>query len=81
MSLEGMDVSGKSADRQRIDALQNLFKGEQYERAALGAQEIIDDPKGAALAAAHWTTIFPTIPAQSWSPHFSSYRPACVARK
>ena len=49
MSFEGLDVSGKTADRQRIDALQKQFAGDQYEAAALGAQEIIDDPKSAPL--------------------------------
>jgi hypothetical protein len=49
MTLEGLDVSGKSADRQRIDAIQQLFKTESYEQAALGAQEVIDDPKAVGL--------------------------------
>jgi tetratricopeptide (TPR) repeat protein len=49
MSFGELDVSGKSADRQRIDAVAKLFAAESYEQAALGAQEILDDPKAAAL--------------------------------
>jgi tetratricopeptide (TPR) repeat protein len=50
MTFGELDVSGKSADKQKIENLQSMFRADQYEQAALGGQEIIDDPKQAALA-------------------------------
>jgi tetratricopeptide (TPR) repeat protein len=44
MSLEAVDVSGKTADRQRVDANINLFKGDQFEAAAVGFFDISQDP-------------------------------------
>jgi len=43
MSFEGFDVTGKTADRQKLDAAIALFKEENYEAAALGFQEILND--------------------------------------
>lgn len=43
MSFEGFDVRGKTADRQKLDAAVALFREENYEAAALGFQEILND--------------------------------------
>ncbi len=43
MSFEGFDVTGKTADRQKLDAALALFKEQNYEAAALGFQEILND--------------------------------------
>ncbi|WP_373045508.1 adventurous gliding motility protein GltC [Vulgatibacter sp.] len=43
MSFDGFDVTGKTADRQKLDAAVSLFKEENYEAAALGFQEILND--------------------------------------
>ena len=45
MSFEAVDVSGKTADRQKLDAALADFKGDNYEKAALGAWELMQDPK------------------------------------
>ncbi|HVE82289.1 MAG TPA: adventurous gliding motility protein GltC [Myxococcales bacterium] len=45
MSFEAVDVSGKTADRQKLDAALAQFKGEDYEKAAMAAWEIMQDPK------------------------------------
>jgi tetratricopeptide (TPR) repeat protein len=50
MSFEAVDVSGKSADRQKLDAALNHFKGDNYEQAALSAHTLMRDPKLAALS-------------------------------
>lgn len=47
MSFDGFDVNGKTADRQKLDAATALFKEENFEAAALGFQEILNDPKSA----------------------------------
>jgi len=45
MSFDAVDVSGKTADRQKLDAALADFKGDNYEKAALGAWELMQDPK------------------------------------
>jgi tetratricopeptide (TPR) repeat protein len=49
MSFDAVDVSGKTADRQRLDAALNQFKDEKYEESALSAYELMNDPKMAGL--------------------------------
>ncbi|MGI5860586.1 MAG: adventurous gliding motility protein GltC [Myxococcales bacterium] len=49
MTFDAVDVSGKSAERQRLDAAVNLFKQKRYETAALAFFEVIKDPKMAEL--------------------------------
>lgn len=49
MSFEAIDVTGKSAERQKMDAAIQLFKKQQYEDCALALDEIIKDPKNAEL--------------------------------
>jgi TolA-binding protein len=44
MSFEAIDVSGKSAGKQRLDAAQKLFQEKSYETAALAFHEILKDP-------------------------------------
>jgi TolA-binding protein len=50
LTLDAVDVSGKSAERQRLDAAVNLFKTEAYEKAALDLSDITKDPKTAHLS-------------------------------
>src|SRR5205823_2868186 len=50
MSFDAVDVSGKTADRQKIDAAIGQFKAEKYEDSALASYEIVGDPKMAGLA-------------------------------
>ncbi len=50
MSFEGVDVSGKTADRQKLDAALKEFKNENYEQAAIASYDLMNDPKMAALA-------------------------------
>ena len=50
MSFDAVDVSGKTGDRQRLDAALNQFKDEKYEDSALSAYELMNDPKMAGLA-------------------------------
>ena len=49
MSFDAVDVSGKSADRQRLEMVTRLFKDEQYEAATLAAYDLMQDPKYADL--------------------------------
>ncbi|MBN1205224.1 MAG: adventurous gliding motility protein GltC [Myxococcaceae bacterium] len=49
MTFDAVDVSGKSADRQRLDVAVSLFKNDEYEQAAMAAYELIKDPKLAGL--------------------------------
>ena len=49
MTFEALDVSGKTADRQRLEAANASFKRGEYEKAALAACELMNDPKMAAL--------------------------------
>jgi outer membrane protein assembly factor BamD (BamD/ComL family) len=45
MTFEAVDVSGKSADRQKLDVAISFFKNDEYEQAAMSANEILNDPK------------------------------------
>lgn len=45
MTFDAVDVSGKSAERQRLEAAIKLFKEEAYESAALGLADVLRDPK------------------------------------
>ncbi|HLL04705.1 MAG TPA: adventurous gliding motility protein GltC [Myxococcaceae bacterium] len=45
MTFDAVDVSGKTADRQRLDVAISFFKNDEYEQAAMSAYEIIQDPK------------------------------------
>lgn len=45
MSFEAVDVSGKSSDRQKLDAALDQFRKESYEQAALAAHDLMRDPK------------------------------------
>jgi tetratricopeptide (TPR) repeat protein len=45
MSFDAVDVSGKSAERQRLDSAIKLFKDESYDTAALAFAEVLKDPK------------------------------------
>ncbi|HYH94504.1 adventurous gliding motility protein GltC [Hyalangium sp.] len=45
MTFDAVDVSGKTADRQRLDVAVSLFKNDQYEQASMAAYEILKDPK------------------------------------
>ena len=49
MTFEAVDVSGKSGERQKLDAALQLFKDEKYDQAALFSYEIMEDPKMAGL--------------------------------
>ncbi len=49
MVFEAIDVSGKSAERQRLDAGVNQFKSGNYEAAAVALHQIMKDPKTADL--------------------------------
>ena len=49
MSFDAVDVGGKSAERQRLDAAAKQFKESNYELAALAFAEIMKDPKTAEL--------------------------------
>jgi tetratricopeptide (TPR) repeat protein len=49
MTFEAVDVSGKSGERQKLDAAIELFKEEKYDQAALSSHEIMEDPKMAGL--------------------------------
>ncbi len=56
MSFDAVDVSGKTGDRQRMDAAITQFKDEAFEPASLAFFEISQDPKMAALSieAEYW---------------------------
>jgi tetratricopeptide (TPR) repeat protein len=45
MQFDAVDLSGKSGDRQRLDAAVQEFKNEDYERSVVTANEILKDPK------------------------------------
>ncbi|XXF81638.1 adventurous gliding motility protein GltC [Myxococcaceae bacterium GXIMD 01537] len=45
MSFDAVDVSGKTADRQKLDAAISLFKDDRYEQAAMASFELLEDPK------------------------------------
>lgn len=49
MTFDAVDVSGKTGDRQKLDAAMNQFKSENYEQAALSSYELLNDPSLAAL--------------------------------
>lgn len=49
MSFDAVDVSGKTADRQKLDAAISLFKDDRYEQASMAAFELLSDPKLAGL--------------------------------
>ncbi|XSF00262.1 adventurous gliding motility protein GltC [Pseudomyxococcus flavus] len=49
MSFDAVDVSGKTADRQRLDVAVSLFKNNEYEKASMAAHELLGDPKLAGL--------------------------------
>ncbi len=48
-TFEALDVTGKTADRQRLDAANAQFLAKEYENAALAAWDLINDPKMAPL--------------------------------
>ncbi|MBF5044935.1 adventurous gliding motility protein GltC [Aggregicoccus sp. 17bor-14] len=48
-TFEALDVSGKSGDRQKLDAAISLFRDEKYEQASMAAYELMKDPKVADL--------------------------------
>ncbi|PZR08841.1 MAG: hypothetical protein DI536_23385 [Archangium gephyra] len=50
MSFEAVDVSGKSGDRQKVDAAIAKFKADNFEAAALDFFELSQDPSLAGLA-------------------------------
>jgi len=45
MSFEAIDVSGKTAQRQKLDIAVRLFKEQHYEDAALASYDLMQDPK------------------------------------
>jgi hypothetical protein len=45
MTFDAVDVSGNSAERQKLDVAVSLFKNDQYEQAAMAGYEIVKDPK------------------------------------
>ncbi len=49
MAFDGVDLSGKSQDRQRLDVAISLFKNDEYAKAAMSAFEMVQDPKLAGL--------------------------------
>ncbi len=56
MSFDAVDVSGKTGDRQRMDAAISQFKADAFEPAALAFFEITQDPKmgGMQVEAEYW---------------------------
>ena len=50
MTFDAVDVSGKTAERQKLDAAVAQFKEKQYEQSAMSAWELMNDPKYAYLA-------------------------------
>ena len=56
MSFEALDVSGKTGDRQRLDAAIGEFKAESFEPAALAFFEMSQDPKmlGLQVESEYW---------------------------
>ena len=49
LTFDAVDLTGKSAERQRLDVAVQQFKQQQYELAALTAYELMRDPKLLAL--------------------------------
>lgn len=49
MSFDAVDVAGKSAERQRLDAAIKLFNEKRYETSALAIHEVLKDPNMAEL--------------------------------
>ncbi|WP_224245960.1 adventurous gliding motility protein GltC [Hyalangium gracile] len=49
MTFDAVDVSGKTADRQKLDVAVSLFKNDEYEQAAMAGYEILKDPQMAGL--------------------------------
>jgi hypothetical protein len=49
MAFEGVDLSGSASDRQRLDIAVNLFKNNEYDKAAMSAFEMLQDTKLAGL--------------------------------
>lgn len=47
LSFEGIDVLGKTADRQKFDAALNLFREGRFEAASIGLDNILQDPAAA----------------------------------
>ena len=45
MTFEAIDVSGKTAQRQKLDIAVRLFKEQHYEDAALTSYDLMQDPK------------------------------------
>jgi tetratricopeptide (TPR) repeat protein len=45
LTFEAVDLTGKSAERQRLDVAVQQFKQEQYELAAMTSYELMRDPK------------------------------------
>lgn len=56
MSFDAVDVSGKTGDRQKMDAAINQFKNDAFEAAALAFFEMTQDPKmaGMTVEAEYW---------------------------
>lgn len=56
MSFDAVDVSGKTGDRQRMDAAITQFKSDAFEAAALAFFEMSEDPKmgGMQVEAEYW---------------------------
>ena len=50
MTFEAVDVSGKSSERQRLEAVSQQFRAGDYENAALAGYELMNDPKYADLS-------------------------------
>src|SRR5215470_5134737 len=48
-TFEALDVSGRTADRQRLEAANASFNRGEYDKAALAAWELMNDPKMAPL--------------------------------
>lgn len=49
MTFDAIDVSGKSAERQRLDAAVKLFKDGQFEASVVAVHQILKDPRYADL--------------------------------
>src|SRR5215472_15142597 len=48
-TFEALDVTGRTADRQRLEAANASFNRGEYDKAALAAWELMNDPKMAPL--------------------------------
>ncbi len=49
MTFEAVDVSGKTAERQKLDVALRQFKDEHYDQSAVSSYELMQDPKLAEL--------------------------------